>query len=88
MIDDPLEAVDHLWCCRRDWDRGLCGADTTGDTIALVFDRVCPLCVEEAERRTKALGVPFPDPPHCPYDGRPCPPDEELERIIERHLGF
>ena len=29
-LDDPIEAVDHLVCCRRPWDAGgttLCGAE-------------------------------------------------------------
>jgi hypothetical protein len=90
-LDDPIEAVDHLVCCRRPWDAGgttLCGAEIGGDEyVSLMPDRICPLCVEQALRRLAAFGIAFPtDPPFCPWDGRSCPSEQEIDRRIDEHL--
>ena len=81
--DDPGE-VNHLVCCRESWAVTLCGiADKHPINLASAF--LCVMCVETITRLRPTWRTD--DPPICPLDQTPCPPEEEIDERIARATG-
>lgn len=75
QLSADSEEVTHLVCCRDvSWRVALCGAEQ--DTLTMVYDTVCTMCVEQIE----VLWPGFWEDPEwfCPVDGRPCPDEYEV----------
>ena len=85
---DSVMPFEHLVCCRGSWDVALCGADTSYSPVVFFVQAMCPMCVEEVQRRYQALGISdFPDDaPICFESGKPCPQGDEAEQVWQRVL--
>jgi hypothetical protein len=85
QVAESVDEVVHLVCCRDvSWRRAFCGEEN--ETLALSFEHVCTMCVEEAERMRPGWAHSGPVNT-CPVDGPPCPAESELEDVIaERTL--
>ncbi len=90
MVDRALElaeAVDHLVCCRRPWNRALCGADLEEASVTIIVDRLCSMCMEVAMSGLAEHGYVLEDLERaiCPLTGENCPSEDEIdEKIIDR----
>ncbi len=84
-VADSGDEVVHLVCCRDvSWRKAFCGEEN--DAVATSYDNVCTMCAEEAERLRP--GWCSSSPNTCPVDGRPCPSEAEVDRLIaERTRG-
>ena len=91
VVDPLLEVVEagdelvHLVRCRDvSWRRAWCGEES--DRLTASVERVCSMCVEEAERLRPGWAS-SPDGNVCPIDERPCPSQAELEDETVRRTG-
>ena len=76
--------IAHMFCCRDlDWRKAVCGYEDPDPVIMHEATNICSMCVEAGGG---------PDGPmasrQCPFDDRPCPDDETIDRMIaERAAG-
>ena len=79
-VAESVDEVVHLVCCRDvSWRRAFCGEEN--QTLALSYEQVCTMCVEEAERMRPGW-TSGPGANTCPVDARPCPSPAELDALI------
>jgi hypothetical protein len=77
-LGENPDELAHVVCCRDlDWRRAICGYVEEEPTVLHESDNICTMCVETAER----MGVVIGDR-QCPIDNQPCPPDDEVDRMI------
>lgn len=76
--DDP-GLFAHIVCCRDlDWRRSFCGFQDPDPVIMMDASNLCTMCIEAVG----GLDGPLAHG-QCPVDDQPCPPEEEIDKIIE-----
>ncbi|KQQ81458.1 hypothetical protein [Arthrobacter sp. Leaf137] len=82
-LGENPEDFAHMVCCRDlDWRKAICGYVEENPTIMHHSHNICTMCVETAESMGVVVGER-----QCPIDDQPCPPDEEVDRMIEERTS-
>ncbi len=88
-LDEADDDLDHLVCCRDDWQTALCGADVSKAPIVLFTDNICEPCLLEVDAFLQRRGAIEPVEGECFKDGTKCPDEDHvLMAVLNRPEGL